>query len=116
MRRNGPLKRNTPLKRAGHLRSTGRLPAASARKVRDQHARQALVLKVLTERPTCEVRVRGCEGRSVDVHEPRTRARGGSHLDESNTLAVCRSCHEWIHHFPGEATRLRFLIHSWDPS
>ena len=74
------------------------------------------VLKVLTERPACEVRVRGCEGRSVDVHEPRTRARGGSHLDESNTLAVCRSCHEWIHHFPGEATRLRFLIHSWDPS
>ncbi len=72
--------------------------------------------KVLTERPACEVRVRGCEGRSVDVHEPRTRARGGSHLDESNTLAVCRSCHEWIHHFPGEATRLRFLIHSWDPS
>ena len=116
MRRNGQLKRNTPLRRSGYLRRSGQLPAASAKRAHEQHARQALVLKVLTERPECEVRVRGCEGRSVDVHDPRTRARGGSHLDESNTLAVCRSCHEWIHHFPGEATRLRFLIHSWDPS
>ena len=82
----------------------------------EQRARQELVLKVLSEHPDCQVRVRGCEGQAVDVHEPRTRGRGGSHLDERNTLAVCRACHRWVHQNPGEATRLRFLIHSWEPS
>ena len=73
MRRNGPLKRNTPLKRAGHLRSTGRLPAASARKVRDQHARRprkAVGLEVVEQphrRPRDGVRGRRSPGVALRV-------------------------------------------------
>jgi len=45
----------------------------------------------------------------VDLHEPLTRARGGSILDPANTVAVCRSCHDWIHDNPTAATDLGLL-------
>ncbi len=50
-----------------------------------------------------------CDGRAVDIHEPLTRARGGSILDPQNTMAVCRSCHTWIHDNPENATKLGLL-------
>lgn len=50
-----------------------------------------------------------CRGVADDVHEPLTRARGGSILDPANALAVCRPCHDWIHANPAEATALGLL-------
>ena len=50
-----------------------------------------------------------CDGRAVDIHEPLTRARGGSILDVKNTMAVCRACHDWIHNNPENATKLGLL-------
>jgi len=38
-----------------------------------------------------------------------TRARGGSILDPANTVAVCRSCHDWIHDNPTAAADLGLL-------
>jgi hypothetical protein len=50
-----------------------------------------------------------CGGLAVDLHEPLTRARGGSILDPDNTVAVCRSCHEWVHDHPKAATKVGLL-------
>lgn len=116
MNRHKGLERRTGLTRSGHLRRTGRLPAQSEKRRGLTLARQSLVLRVLSARPLCEARLPGCEGKAVDVHEPKTRARGGSIVEEANTLAVCRRCHEYVHRFPVEATRLGFLVHSWEPS
>jgi hypothetical protein len=53
-----------------------------------------------------------CGGLAVDLHEPLTRARGGSILDPANTFAVCRICHEWIHAHPKAATAIGLLTRS----
>jgi hypothetical protein len=50
-----------------------------------------------------------CDGLAVDLHEPLTRARGGSFLDVGNTVAVCRSCHTWIHDNPEAAKAVGLL-------
>ncbi len=75
--------------------------------------RRAFVDDILSRRRWCEFP--GCTKRSDDVHEPKTRARGGSILDEANTMAVCWEHHRWIHDNVAEATERGFLRHSWDP-
>ena len=114
-----PLHRRTPLRRV------------SLKRQRLMQQRRMFVAGQLALRPDCEAgpligiyRVdrygvqRGqrlirqaypCSGRSVDIHEPLTRARGGSILDPANTVAVCRGCHDWIHAHPESATRLGLL-------
>jgi len=86
--------------------------------------RRVFVADELARRPDCEAgplirtgneAVAGygattpCRRRAVDIHEPLTRARGGSILDPANTVAVCRACHDWIHRHPESATRLGLL-------
>jgi hypothetical protein len=115
-----PLERRTPLRRV------------SLKRQRVNRERRELVRDQLTQRPWCEagetIRAHwtarfgatsshrlatastwACQGRSVDIHEPLTRARGGSILDVANTVAVCRGCHDWIHDHPESATRLGLL-------
>ena len=41
-----------------------------------------------------------CLGVATDIHEPLTRARGGSIIDRGNMIQVCRMCHDWIHENP----------------
>lgn len=75
--------------------------------------RRVLVEGLLSERPWCEVP--DCDRRSTDVHEPLTRARGGSILDETNCRAVCAEHHREIHERqPDWAYELGFLRRSWD--
>jgi len=73
--------------------------------------RRPLVAALLVERPICE---RCAMNPSVDVHEIKTRARGGSIVSVSNCKAVCRSCHIWIGLNPAKATEEGWLRHSWD--
>lgn len=49
------------------------------------------------------------EGAPQDVHELLRRSAGGSITDESNCIAVCRVCHEWIHANPAAARKLGLL-------
>jgi len=89
------------------------LRARSRKTARVYTARRALVARLLAERPQCEVP--WCLNESTDIHEPLTRARGGSILDESNCRAVCRMHHDLIHlDEPAWAYELGFLKHSWD--
>jgi len=70
--------------------------------------RRTFVQSLLEEQPPCVV----CKDRfAVDVHEPLTRARGGSIVDPDNAVVVCRGCHDWIHDHPEEAT-LKGLLRS----
>ena len=114
-----PLQRKTPLRRV------------SKRRQRIMRERRQFVAEQLALRPDCEAgRLIGayridrygvqrgqrlirhaypCSGRSVDIHEPLTRARGGSILDPANTVAVCRNCHDWIPDHGDGATEMGLL-------
>jgi hypothetical protein len=100
------------VKRTPLIRRT-RLRRRSLKTQRAYVARRQLVERLLTERPQCEVP--WCSARSVDIHEPLTRARGGSILDEDNCRAVCRMHHDLIHaNAEAWVEDLGFLRHSWD--
>lgn len=73
--------------------------------------RVALVSALLEARPICQ---RCHAARSTDIHEMKTRARGGSILDESNLAALCHTCHAWITEHPAAAHEEGWLKHSWD--
>jgi len=130
-----PLTRRTPLARGGPLKRRTRLAAMSPKRRREQNERRALVARELARRPTCEAgrSIRswrltrftpeqadrldagwGCLGYAAELHEPLTRARGGSALDPANTIAICRHCHEWIHSHPEAATSLGLLRRASD--
>jgi len=67
-------------------------------------------------RPQCERP--GCGSLADDVHEPLTRARGGSITDKNNATALCRPCHDEVTFKPeselGWAYEAGLLRHSWD--
>ncbi len=96
----------------------------SAKREADYEIRRPLVRRLLEERPWCEAcpvfathdaKVTYVRQRSVDIHEVLTRGRGGSILDESNLLAVCRPCHRRIGNYPTLANELGLTRASWDP-
>jgi hypothetical protein len=70
--------------------------------------RRALVAEVLLARVRCEFP--NCNSGSEQVHEPLTRARGGSILDLSNTVVLCNDHHRWVHDNPSAATALGLLV------
>jgi hypothetical protein len=77
--------------------------------------RKYFVKTMLDLYPACQVRWDDdCQSKSVDIHEPLTRARGGSILSKDNAIATCRHCHSQIHIHPNQATDRGFLISRWD--
>lgn len=110
MKRGKPLKRTPITKRSQKMQEKYK-------------ARVPLVKKLLAERPWCEacptfaqydnlaVYVRRP---SRDIHELKRRSQGGSILDESNLLAVCRECHQRIGDYPQLAFDLGLSIHGWE--
>jgi hypothetical protein len=77
--------------------------------------RRQLVVRLLRERPRCEIRW-ACQGAlSVDVHERLKRSRGGNILDpdQAHMVTTCRACHELTEAEPAEAERRRVLLPSW---
>jgi len=59
-----------------------------------------------------------CHRPADDLHEPLSRARGGSITDEANAVPLSRFCHDEITFSPeselGWAYEIGLLIHSWD--
>lgn len=105
-----PLRRRSQLRTTAPLRRRVRLKPRSAKRIAQAPARAALVARVLSERPVCEV----CgQERSTALHEPLMRSSGGSILEEANTVAICWKCHRWIHDNPKEATAKGLLKPSW---
>ena len=106
------------LSRTKPMRRRSKKMAAIYKGDEDHEGRAALVARLLRERPTCQAgHVIGahyaglpiptkrcatdpiwdrCTRDSVDVHEILARSAGGSILDESNLMCLCRRCHDWI--------------------
>ena len=84
-------------------------------KRRGQLAERAKTRQVVLGRVySCEANIDGCcSGIPTDVHEIKTRARGGSITDPDNCLALCRGCHTFITEHPAWALEHGFVVHSW---
>lgn len=88
------------------------LRSRSKKTARVYTQRRRLVADVLAAFPVCQVP--WCDRPSTDVHEPLTRARGGSILDRDNCKAVCSLHHDLIHLEDPIWYELGFLKHSWE--
>lgn len=94
----------------------------SKKKEAEYRLRRPLVTRLLDERPYCEAcpifakhdeKITYQRQRSVDIHEIVRRSQGGSILEESNLLAVCRDCHRRIGNHPQLAFDLGLAKHGW---
>jgi hypothetical protein len=117
------MKRGKPLKRTGELKRSGPLRPRSKKTEDVYKKRRPLVEKLLKERPWCEACPIFAEHDNLavyirkpsqDIHELVRRSQGGSILDESNLLAVCRPCHQRIGEQPALAFKLGLAKHSWE--
>lgn len=55
-----------------------------------------------------------CHRLADDLHEPLSRARGGSITDEDNAVPLARECHDEITRGPEWAYEAGLVRHSWD--
>jgi hypothetical protein len=99
------MKRGGPLKRSKGLRTVSPKRRAENRK------RRAMANARFPERPRCVVP--WCTRMADDLHEPLTRARGGSITDPDNTEPVCRQHNEELTREPAWGYELGLLKHSW---
>ena len=112
MKERKPIARHTPLKRGEPPRKV------SKKRVKENRVRTNVVKDVMRSRLVCEAgrliatvdNKHRCSGEAHDVHEPLTRARGGSITDASNMVVVCRWCHNWIHERPMLASSIGLLL------
>lgn len=80
----------------------------TAKVYRDQ--RIPLVIELLQDNPPCE---RCLQATATEVHELKSRARGGSILDRDNLACLCHTCHAWVTTNPKAATEEGWLRPSW---
>lgn len=93
------------------MKRGGRLRHRSKKRERLYRHRRALVADLLERFPACQ----RCDMfPSVDVHEVKSRARGGSIVDEPNLRCLCRFCHDEITRSPSLAADEGWSIHSWE--
>ncbi len=114
LRRSKPLERYTPLPAGAPLARRTPLRAVSVKRQRENRERRAMADQRWPdgEVPACVVP--WCRRLADDLHEPLTRARGGSITDEDNTVPLCRGHHDDL---TGEADwgyELDLIVHSWD--
>ena len=85
--------------------------------------RRKIVRELLEERPFCEAcpifakhdgKITYVRRGSVDIHEIIRRNQGGSILETSNLMAVCRECHNRIGSQPALAFELGLARHGWE--
>lgn len=117
-----PLKRKTPLRAWTELKSSAewkpqkvmlKRRSTKMQRLYDEK-RVPLVRELLANHPACSARLQGCSRRATEVHEMKTRARGGSITDRGNCVTLCRSCHSWITNHPRQAKELGWLKSAWD--
>ena len=96
------------------------LRAVSAKRARENRARAAMADRLWPDRRegTVMCGVPWCGDRADDLHEVQSRARGGSIVDDSNTVPLCRAHHDQVTFRPESelvwAYRANLLRHSWD--
>lgn len=73
--------------------------------------RRKIVAQLLGDFPLCQ---RCQKAFASDVHEIKSRARGGSITDLDNLAVLCRPCHTWITQNPKDALEQGWIKNSWD--
>ena len=73
--------------------------------------RRKIVAELLRDQPLCQ---RCAVAYASDVHEIKTRARGGSITDPTNLAVMCRPCHTFITQNPAQGKAEGWLKNSWD--
>jgi hypothetical protein len=99
-----------PMPSATLIRATEIGPMSSRRKAENK-VRRAVALATFGRNPRCARP--GCTSMARDVHEPLTRARGGSITDPANMVPLCGPCHSEIQQGPDWAYDLGLMEHSW---
>jgi hypothetical protein len=98
------------------LRRSKRIRPVSRKRARQMRQRKAMVAALYPEDPPCFRP--GCPSMADDIHEPLTRARGGSIVDQENQVPLCRPCHDEVTFAPEStlawAYEIGLLVHSWD--
>lgn len=111
----GSLGRGTGLSGGGLLART-RIRPVSKKRTRENRERHAVVEELWPERPKCFVP--WCHLLADDVHEAKSRARGGKITDRRILRPLCRGHHDEVTFRPeselGWAYELQILFHSWD--
>ena len=76
--------------------------------------RKKLVKRLKDERVICEATIPEiCSGVPSDVHEIKTRGRGGNYWnDEENVLVLCRPCHSFVTTNPKWSLDNGFVVHA----
>lgn len=129
--RTAELARSTPLDRSGALERQTPVKPVSKKRGRENRERRAMAGSLFPDRPLCAVyelaqqqsglvpgKMLGrCWRWADDMHEPLTRARGGSITDPENVLPLCRICHDVLTFTPesllGWAYEAGLIRHSW---
>lgn len=107
-----PPQRKTPMPHGGRLDRAAPLRPVSAKRRAENRRRREMIAELWPVRPQCIVH--WCTRSADDVHEPLTRARGGSITCPDNAVPVCRRCHDELGHEPEWGYTLGLLVHSWD--
>lgn len=107
-----PLERRTPIEATTGLAQVTPLAPVSRRRRAENRERSKVVHATFEDAPGCAAP--GCGRLADDVHEPLTRARGGSITDPANMVPLCRGCHDVVTLGPAWAYDLGLLVHSWD--
>jgi hypothetical protein len=116
LRRKTPLQSRSELTARKPLERRMRLNPVSDKRKRQQAERRRLIAAQYPTRPLCAIP--WCVHFADDIHEPLTRARGGSITDPANWLPLCRSCHDEVTFTPESELAWAYsagvLVHSWD--
>jgi hypothetical protein len=113
--RSAPLASVTPIQRLAPLQRVGPVSPVSDRRRAENRQRRAMVAGLFGgETPLCWLP--WCGAWADDLHEPLSRARGGSITDPGNALPLCRPHHDQVTFRPESeipwAYRLGVLRHS----
>lgn len=132
LRRSAELQRGKRLERGAELGRRAEIRKVSAKRAAENRDRRAMVAAMFPEQPLCVVYMLSqdkpglipdgvlsqCGRWADDVHEPLTRARGGSIVDPENAVPPCRPCHDVLTFRPESelvwAYQCGLLVHSWD--
>lgn len=125
LRRGKPLQRKSELKSSGSIgRGKGLRPRSKKTEATYVERRKIVARRLDNSDGTnwCQLGIiinphddeHRCGLWLADVHEVKTRGRGGSILNEDNLLDSCRPCHDWIGANPKLALELGLVKSSWD--
>jgi hypothetical protein len=117
-----PLARTAELGRGSALEGSApidrrtQIKRVSTKRRAENRQRRKMADTLFPERPVC--RWPDCGEWADDLHEPLTRARGGSIIDPENAVPLCRPHHDALTFTPeselGWAHEAGLLRHSWD--